>query len=201
MNSTNRGLNRAVLLLLGIVLLLAGALTLAVAIVPDVRDAWTSTAPGVLAALAAWFGSAPIPGSSVTWWLIAVIAVLVLVIIALVAFIFRQGRGHTGRLITDAPNANGKTIVEARVAEDLLRESLDHRPELVALRVTTYSVRGTAALKVSATVRRGVSPTLVTDVVEDALDDLAKLLGRPIPASIHVGGGFRAGVAKSTRLQ
>ena len=200
MNSTNRFLNRTFAFIVGLVLLVVGLGTAAVAAIPQIRDGWKTTAPDVLQTTAGWFSASSIPGVQHSWWYILVIAVLVLLIVLLLVFIFRQGRGHTGTLFTDTPAGQGQVTVESRIAEQLMQAALDEHAELVSSRVSTYDVNGTPVLKISTTARRGVSPKQIVDEVENNLASLSAMLGRDIPAAIQVGGGFRALTSKTTRL-
>ena len=201
MNNTNRGLNRSLIFLVGLVLLILGAAAVALGSLAPVQDSWKSTAPEVNRSVSGWFSAAAIPGTGVSWWSIAALVVLVVVVVALIVFIFRQGHGHTARLIDNGATADGQTYVESRVAEQLLQDALDDHPELISSHVSTYLVRGLPVLKVAATARRGVSPTAVVDTVESALESLGHLLGQPVPASVQVSGGFRARSTATTRLQ
>ncbi|MHC5794820.1 hypothetical protein ACVXZ4_01540 [Lacisediminihabitans sp. FW035] len=201
MNNTNRALNRVLILAIGLVVLALGAAAVAVGSVPSVSSAWKDVAPRVRKSLSGWLGSAPLSGTTVDWWWVAVLAALLVIVILLVVFIFRQGHGHTGRLIDDAATGDGSTIVDSKVAEQLMQDALDGHPELVSSHVSTYLVRRTPVLKVSATARRGVSPRDVVDTVETALDSLEQLLGHPVLASVQVSGGFRARRSSTTRLQ
>ena len=201
MNSTNRALNRLFIFFIGFIILALGAGTAALCLLPDIRQGWKTTAPTVHKTAIGWFTAASIPGTTVSWWTIAIIAFLVIVVIVLVVFVFRQGHGHTSILITDAPTKHGRTIVESAVAEDALTDALSSRPELISAHVRTFQVKGTPVLNIAVTARRGVSPKEVTSTVENALHALDELLGETIPAYLHISGGFRANLAKSTRLQ
>lgn len=201
MNNTNRALNRLFIFIIGLIVLALGAGTAALYLLPDIRQGWKNTAPNVHKTVIGWFTAAPIPGTTTSWWTIAIIALLVIVVILLVVFIFRQGHGHTSRLITKTPTEHGRTIVESTVAEDALTDALSNRPELISAHVSTVQVQKTSVLNISVTARRGVSPKEITVTVESALNALDQLLGETIPAYRHISGGFRANLAKSTRLQ
>lgn len=201
MNNTNRAANRLLILVVGIALAALGTAAILVVSAPGVRSGWKASAPQVRDGLAGWIATGRPAGSTFDWWWLAILAVLVVVIILLLVFVFRQGHGHTGRLLTEAPTEHGRTVIESRVAEHAIQQALDDHPELVSSHVSTYLVRGTPVLKVSATARRGVSPKEIVDTVERALNSLEHLLGQAVPASIQVGGGFRSRVTKTTRLQ
>ncbi|MEA9986144.1 MULTISPECIES: hypothetical protein [Subtercola] len=201
MNSTNRGANRAVILIAGLVLLVAGAAAVAVGAVPQFRDGWQQRAPEVQKTVTGWLYQTPLGDSGHSWLWIVAAAVALVVSVLLLVFILRQGRGHTRALLSDAPTDDGRTIVEASVAEQLLADGLSGRPELVSSHVSTYSVRGTSVLKVSVSCRRGVSPREAGRMVEQLLLALDALLGSEVPAVVQISGGFRVRTAGSTRLQ
>jgi hypothetical protein len=91
--------------------------------------------------------------------------------------------------------------VDSKVAGQFVQDALDGHPGLVSSHVSTYRVRRTPVVRVSATGRRGVSPKVVVDSVETALDSLETLLGNPVLASVQVSGGFRARLSSTTRVQ
>lgn len=196
MNSTNRAANRLFLLIVGLVVLALGAAAVLVGIVADIRSAWSDTAPGVADEVTR------VLGEGATGWIwYAVLAGLVIIVVLLLMFVFRQGRGHTGRLVSTPETRAGKTVVESSFAEQLLVQALRARPEFVSAGVSTYEVKSTPALKVAVTARRGVSPTDVVDIVERAARDLDSLLGVQVPILIHISGGFRSRTTAATRLQ
>lgn len=201
MNTTNRGLNRTWILLVGLVLLAAGLAAALIGLVPVVRDGWHSTAPAVFDTVTGWLRATPLGDTGTSWLWIALVAVLLVAVILLLSFVFRQGRGRTGRLLTDEPTEHGTTVVDARVAEQALQGALDERAELVSSHVSTSLVRGRSVLNITTTARRGVSPKHVTAMVEESLEALDALLGREIPALLQISGGFRARTTKATRLQ
>ena len=200
MNNTNRAANRTLIFIVGLIFVVVGAAAALLGINADIRDAYTDVAPTVRQNVADFMSDAAISGTSVTWWHVAALALIVLVVVLLVVFIFRQGHDHTVRFVNDNKTEHGETIIDSRVAEQLMLESLDNRPELVSCRVTTYLIKDTPVLKVSALARRGVSPIAVVNLVEERLAALDEVLGSHVLASVHVSGGFRVKTAGSTRL-
>ncbi len=136
-----------------------------------------------------------------SWYWIFALALLVVITILLSALIFRQGHGKEPELVRENPTPNGTTIIESRAAEQVLLDALENRPEFITPDVSTYLVRKTPVLKIQVTCRRGVSPREVTTTIENTLTAFDDLLGREIPALIHISGGFRARLAKTTRTQ
>ncbi|MCY1693010.1 hypothetical protein [Curtobacterium sp. SL109] len=201
MNTTNRGLNRAIIFIIGLLLLIIGAATIVLAVVPSVTSAWKSNAPTVSKNVDGAFAAAPLLTTGASWLAVAALALLLLLVILLLVFIIRQGNGHTSELFSDQTTEHGSTIVKSTVAKDALEQALADRDDIVAANVSTYDVNGTNVLKVSATARRGVSPKDVANTIESALTALDLLLGFQVPALIQISGGLRARAAKTTRLQ
>lgn len=200
MNSTNRGANRAVILLAGLLLLVAGLAATAVGLLPQIRGGYTDQAPGAVGSVTNVLKATPLGGTGHSWLWLAAAAVLLVLVILFIVFIFRQGGGHTRTLLSEKPTEHGRTVVDSAVAEQLLQESLATHSELVASHVSTYAVKGSSVLKVSVSCRRGVSPADARDLVEAQLLALDELLGSSIPALIQVSGGFRVRTAGATRL-
>jgi hypothetical protein len=200
MNSTNRGANRALILLAGLLLLVVGAAAAVLVLVPAVRDGWTGIRDTVSTQVSDWLQQIPLGDTGVSWILPAVLVLLLIAVILLIVFIARQGRGHTGIALTEATSEHGTTIVEAGVLEHLLQDAIGGRSEFVASHVSTYRVKRTPVLKISVTCRRGVSPKDAAAIVEDAVRALDELLGRSLPALVQISGGFRARVSSGTRL-
>ncbi|MBF4550955.1 hypothetical protein [Pseudoclavibacter sp. VKM Ac-2888] len=201
MNSTNRGLNRLLIVVTGLLLLIVGAAAALGAWLPGAKDTWTPISETVTTQVGSWLQQTPFPGTDFSWLMIAVVAVLLIGIILLLAFSLRQGQGRTGTLIHDRSSDTGRTVVDVSVARDALADALGERDEFLSTSVSAYSVKRAPMLKVSATCRRGVSPRDATAIVEHNLDALDALLGQQVPVLLQLSGGFRAKVQQSTRLQ
>lgn len=201
MNNTNRALNRAFIAAIGLLALLIGAALVAIGTVPAIRARYQSTAPAIHGDVNGWLKTIPLLDTGTSWGWVFVLALLVLIVVLLLVFIFRQGHGHQGILLREDTTPTGTTIIDSHVAEQILRDDLDGRPEFVASGVSTYEVRGTSVLKVSVICRRGVSPREVTATIENTLVALDALLGREVPALIQISGGFRARLSRATRTQ
>jgi hypothetical protein len=197
-NNTNRVLNRLFLFLVGLLGLVIGGGLIAVAVVPAITAVYTDTAPTVSDAVTGALQASPVFGSAVSWISAGVVAVLLLLIVLLLAFALRQGRGHTGTLVTEGTADGDTTIVEAKVAEQAIEDALATHPQLIASSVSAYRVNSEPVLKVSVTARRGVSPVEAAALVEETLHAFDSLLGTSIPALVLVGGGMRARVTNTT---
>ncbi|PPG00403.1 hypothetical protein C5E06_18875, partial [Pseudoclavibacter sp. RFBI5] len=111
MNSTNRGLNRLLIVATGLLLLIVGAAAALGAWLPGAKDTWTPISETVNTQVGSWLQQTPFPGTGFSWLMIAVVAVLVVGIILLLAFSLRQGQGRTGTLIHDRSSDTGRTVV------------------------------------------------------------------------------------------
>lgn len=200
MNNTNRFANRFLLLIAGLVTLILGAAAIGLAAVAPFADRWDETAPEVLTDIETRLQATPITQSGPSWITAGALALLVLAVVVLAIFIFRQGRGQTSRLVVSRTGDDGTTIIDTAVAADILHEALSRQPELIASHVSAYSVRRTPVLDVTVTCRRGASPRAVSDMVNNSLDDLNALVGAEIPALVHIGGGLRTRLTAPQRL-
>ncbi|HEV7949825.1 MAG TPA: hypothetical protein VGP24_08670 [Glaciihabitans sp.] len=200
MNSTNRPLNRLFIAVVGIIVLTVGLTAIALVTLEPVATLWSDAAPGVVDAVNASVIDTRIPNTVVSWVAVATLAGLLLLLVLLAVFIFRQGRGHTSRLITAPATGHGQVRIDSAVAEQSLSDVLSRKAELMSSHVTTYTVRGTSVLKISVTCRRGVAPPEVVGVVEESLSALEDLLGSPVPALLEINSGFRSRLSSATRL-
>ncbi|MBC7595820.1 MAG: hypothetical protein H7288_18095 [Kineosporiaceae bacterium] len=200
MNNTNRFLNRALILLTGMILLLLGTAAIVLATMPAFGRAWSDTWPTVRQTTAGWVAAARVPGTHTSWWWIALLGGLLLIVIALVVFIFRQGHGRTSHFVSGIRTDAGITIIHSRLPEQLLEDALRVQPALVGSRVSTYLVRRHPVLKVSVSARRGMSPKDILGEVETTIHALELLLGQPVLASVHISGGIRARLHRTSRL-
>lgn len=201
MNDTNRALNRLLILICGLLLVVIGAAAATAILVPSLHDGWHKATGGVNSQVSDWLKRTTVGDSGISWITPAILVLLVIAIVFLIVFIFRQGHGHTGTALREPTSEHGTTIVASAVAENALQDALTDRPEFVASHVSTYRVRRTPVLKVAVTCRRGVSPKDAATIVEDKLRALDVLLGRELPALIQISGGFRSRITKTTRLQ
>lgn len=200
MNNTNRGLNRLFIFVIGLILLILGLVAAAVSLVPIIRTGWEDTAPAVQDNVDGAYTASPMFATGNSWIGVGILALLAILVVLLLAFIFKQGHGHTSRLIRDERTENGVTVIDSRVAEDVLNDALTGRPELISSRVSTFDVKGTPTLNIAVTARRGVSPKEVAMTVEQVVHGLDAVIGKQIPAYVQISGGFRARTSSATRL-
>lgn len=200
MNSTNRGLNRLLILVIGVVLIALGAAALAVVTVPVIADWWRDNRAAVLDTIDGWFAWNPfaaVPGGdtdrAVAPIVVPILAMVLLVVAAalLIAFVLRQGRGRSG-VVHRATVEHGEVVLATDVAAQALTQALDDDQTFSSVRVSSWDVKREPALKVAVTCRRGVSPRSAVETVSTAVQRLDGLLGVQLPVLVEVGGGFRA---------
>jgi hypothetical protein len=195
MNSTNRGLNRLFILVVGLLLLAAGAGAVALGAVPAVASQWKAIARQLAGGAQPWVADPVVGRASVLVLGIAVVSIVLVVL--LLAFIGRQGRGRSAAALRQQDGAS-TTRIDLAIPRALLEEHLGGRDELTGLRISAYEVRGTPMLKITARCRRGISPAVVSGLIGRAVEDLETIVGTDVPTFVQLTGGFRAG---STRPQ
>lgn len=205
MNSTNRALNRLGILLVGLMLVGLGATAVLAAAVPDWLDAWKAFSADAADSTAEIVRTTQLAGLERSWLLIAVPVVCIVAIVLLLLFVFRHGRGHSRTLVNEPAsradhNGGGSVIVEGKVAERALQEALDGHPGVISTDVSTFAVKGTPVLRITANVRRGVSPQVVRAYVDRMVAALDDVLGTEVPVFIQLNAGLATRVASATRV-
>lgn len=200
MNATNRILNRGLLLVFGIVLLVAGAASLAAGLEPAWLGPWPKRTADVFAA----FGEPSIELAGVGAVSVAVLVALgaaLLLAVLLTVFVLTRGRGKTKTVLRiDADR--GQTIVDRNVAEAVLAGALAERLDVLSARTGAYDVRGIRAVELAVTVQRGASLSRVLAAAESAVDDWDGLLGARIPILVHLADrSWRDGLLARTRVR
>ena len=213
MNNTNRVLNRLVILLLGLLLLVVGGSVAAASAFPETVAAWITGAGfgglvgGALRGasdLARQLDTALSAGSS---GLLAAAGVAALLIVLLLWFITRQGHGQAATLLTrgggaaaDDTGAGGAVIVSSSLAARSITQALAQYSGVTRVGVSAFRVRGSTALKIAVSARRGVSPRDIRDHVDTIVERFDEMLGADVPVFISITGGFASRRAKATRL-
>ncbi|GAA2752729.1 hypothetical protein [Amnibacterium kyonggiense] len=197
MNSTNRGLNRFFILLVGLLLIAAGGAVAVLGAVPAVASQAKSIARQLASGAQPWVADPTVGKASLLVLGIALVA-LVLIVLLLV-FIGRQGHGRSAAALRQGDGAMS-TRVDLAIPRALLEEHLSERDELAGLRISAYEVRGTPMLKITARCRRGVSPAEVSTMIGRAVDDLERIIGTDVPTFVQLTGGFRAGSAMRSQV-
>lgn len=187
MTKSNRALNRIILFVLGLVAIVVG-LAMGTGVLTPVRDA--------LKSYVTFPRSIDVPAPSL--WIVAA-ACAVVIVLALV-WVFTRGGGGTSVAVRER---SGDDAVTVNVA--LVRDVVDHEltgvSDVVTSRVDTYVVRKQHAARIRVAVRRGGDAVTVLDAVDRAVEVLDRTLGRQVPVLVHLTGGTRSALAKSTRVR
>jgi hypothetical protein len=194
MNATRRGLNRFVLFLVGVVLLAAGALALAVALLPGGTDTWTT----VMGGFQGWLES--LGRESAGWGAVAAFLVLALVLIVIASAAVR-GRRQAPLQSTGSDSAEGRITVTDGFAAEALKNALAERDEILSSRISAGEIQRESVLHVAVTPRQNTSPRQVAEHVDTLVTNLAALTGQNLRAYISIHSGLRAKLARdNTRV-
>jgi len=179
MTSTNRLLNRVILVLLAAIALAAAAYV--------ANRAYPTVAIPSVTTL-----------DTITLWIVAAGALLVIVLA--IAVILTRGRGHS-RVAVTSRDDDGAASIDARVVADLIADDLALVPDVTAVTTRAFRVRGARALELRVSVRRSADLRLVVDAVDRAVAELDDVLEHRVPILLHVVSGVRANLARRQRVR
>lgn len=205
MTTSNRFVNRLVLLVVGLVLAAVSAGAVLIAVSQPVRDAVSSFRADQGAALVSRIsperGTAWNDGA-VLWPLYAIIGVCLLGVVLALVLIFAHGHGRVNTVLHDESDEGpaGGIEIATGFAEDVLENALAGRSELLDVTVSAYRHGSDTALKIRALPRAGVSPRTVIDAVHREVEALDTLLGARLPVVLEVASSARAGFSKEDRV-
>ncbi|MBF4607649.1 hypothetical protein [Curtobacterium sp. VKM Ac-1393] len=186
MTKSNRTMNRIILFVLGLIAVVVG-LTIGAGVLPAVQDA--------IKPYVDLPSSLDVPASSL--WIVAA-ACAVVIVLALV-WAFTRGGGGTSVAVRERSGEDAVTVNVALV-RDVVEHELAGVRDVVGSRVDTYLVRKQRAARIRVAVRRGGDAVSVLDAVDRAVAVLDRTLGRQVPVLVHLTGGTRSVLAKSTRV-
>lgn len=198
MNATNRGVNRIVLFVVGVVLIAVGGAAAVAAGWPVAGDVWED---GMSSAVG-WMRGADrasrlSEATSMSWFTLGVLFVLLLIVIIAVTVVARLGGGRSSMVIHEEAEegVRGSVTICRGFASDAITHSLSFRDEILSSRVTGRRIRGTDVLHVSVTPRRTASPVGVAETVTRLVDNLVTLTGRDTPTLVSIRSGVRSRLA------
>lgn len=203
MNGTPRILNRILLGILGLKLLLIGALLVLLATVPAVGRWWQGWSAGLWDGLRGLFDRTRIPGQPVSWLWMVMVVLLLLVIGLMVAWLAQQGKGRANLLVAedDAGPVPGNVRIGGGVAEQALRAALADRPDLAGATVATYEFEGEPALRIRIQPRQGVAPHTLAAELTALVEALDAVVGKRTPVLLHLGSGARSRFRRAERVR
>jgi hypothetical protein len=200
-NTTNRALNRTLLLIIGLLFLGLGAVGVAIMSWPTATDIWTSAGKDARSWLDQAIAATAIAGGSLSWIGIgAVAAILVVVVLLILALTSIAGRrSKTAFRSTGAQNPLGRVTVSESFVSDAVKNSLATRDEILSAHVTANDIRNTPVLHVSVTPRQNTDPRELVDHLDRLLANLATLTGRDTETYVSIHTGLRARLAHDQR--
>ena len=203
MNGTPRLLNRILIGILGVKLLVIGALLVLVAAVPAVATWWQGWSGALWVSARSLFDGTRLPGRQESWLWVAMAVLLLAVIGAMVAWLAQQGKGRANLLVADEDPGEvpGDVRIGGGVAEQALRAALADRPDLAGATVTTYEFKGQPALRIRVQPRQGVAPHLLAAEVSALAEALDAVVGRRVPVLIHLSSGARSKFGRAERVR
>lgn len=219
MNGTHRGLNRALLGVLGLALAAAGAIAILAGTSPAFAQRWTATGTELWASVQGSLAAAKVPGADISWWSVAVLAALVIVAVLLVCWIASQGTGRSNQLAQQDSNSDteragagsdttGKTTVDTAVAAQAIKAALADNTQVLATSVQSWTNKAwnntsggsNSGLKISIQTRKGASPVEVMAAVDHLVEGLDQLLGFRPPVLVRIKAGTRTLFARTERV-
>ncbi|NKX51613.1 hypothetical protein HER39_13765 [Arthrobacter deserti] len=199
MNQTPRALNRVVLAVLGLVLMLAGGLGVALAASGPVARWWQDATAAAGASIDRLLQATTLPGQPESWLWTAAALVLLVLIVLLLAWAALQGRGRLGTLAVDydGGGAPGVVSLSSAVAEQALKAALQERPDILHVAVAAYEYRGVPGLRLRVLPRPGVAPQTVAGGIMDLVEAMDLVVGIDPPVVLSIGAGPRVRLART----
>lgn len=195
MNSTNRAVNRIILLIVGLLLIAPLALISAASLVPTFKESTVETS----SAAASWAAKADSAtrfanGSHVTWFGLGLFAAAVIVILFVIFVLSRLGGGRSRSVIRleNGSGSQGSVTISPKFAEDAITQALAERGDILSSRVESRRVKDTDVLHVLVTPRKNVSPAELGECVSKLVQNLSRLTGRENPALVTIHAGLRS---------
>ena len=194
MNHTNRALNRALLLIIGVCLMGIGALGVSVATWPTAAELWQNVGSNADSKLREVLEATQIGETNATWigigGVAAIFLILVLLILALTSLIRRRTRTviHSDRTQTPLGQV---TVTEAFVS-DAVRNALTDRDEILSVQITANDIRSHPVLHIAVTPRQNTNPRMLVNEIDQLLVNLHTLTGQHLDTYISVHSGIRA---------
>lgn len=188
MNATNRVINRAVLLVIGVLLAAAGAAAVLLTWRPPwarpILDLADRTAAGIRSL---WESTTTLPaiGAAVPVAALVSLGIALAVIVLLVIFLCTRGGGRR-RTVLDVRGKHGSTVVDRDVVRDVLAQTIADRPDVVSTRADVYTVKKEPAVDLIVRMGRGADPARVLAAVDAAIADWDALAGRRVPLLVHL---------------
>ncbi|MDR6200247.1 hypothetical protein QE374_002156 [Microbacterium sp. SORGH_AS428] len=201
MNTTRRGLNRALVLLVGLIALASGAMVVWASLSADAHRLWEQTLTMGAEAVDAAHAATLVGAGPVSWAGMGAVAGAVILIVLLLTpvALLAHRRSRTVLRSAEADAAPGRVVVREGFASDAVTASLARRADILSTRVVADDVRNAPVLHVAVTPHPQASPREIADHVATVGARLDTLLDRPTRTYISLHAGLRARLASDRR--
>lgn len=199
MRNTNRALNRVILMIIGVVLMAAGVCVFAAGQFPSAATTWTAESVRITDQARSLIDSAPLAGSLRSWWLVAVMALLLICAALCVGWLTSQGGGRSPVLGRKSHGRDGTTVVDSELVSAAVQEALADNKQVLSASISAWESRRGTTLRLAMEARHGASPRELADVAEKLVQEIDAWLGHPMPVLIRITSGARSGMARSRR--
>ncbi|WP_309081369.1 hypothetical protein [Zhihengliuella sp.] len=215
MNQTPRGLNRTLLVIIGLLFTAVGLHGLLVSSLPRYAAGWRELAEAVGESVEYGLRETAMAGQTTSWiWIVVVIA-LIGIVLLMVGWIAVQGKGRTGVFaeayfpgsgaegtpsgpVTSTP---GAVELGAAVPEQAVKAALADRTDLVSTHVSTWETGGDAGLQIKVQPRLGAAPLQVSREISETVQEIDAALGRSSLVVIHLAAGARTRMSRAERVR
>lgn len=195
MRTTNRAVNRGVLLLAGL-LLLAAATVAVLVLLPETREATLAS----LAEVRAQLERAVAAQGSVTVHAVGLVAAALVAVLAIVAAAARGG-GRTQAIRDGGGTLPGTLELTVPFLQDVLRDQLGTRRELLGVDLSAWRDGGRTALLIRVQTRSGTDPGEVVTAVEDAVRAIDGLIETRQTVLVRLTSGARVAMSGADRVR
>ncbi|GAA3709854.1 hypothetical protein GCM10022377_24390 [Zhihengliuella alba] len=215
MNQTPRGLNRTLLVVIGLLFAAVGLHGLLISALPRYAAGWRGLADSVGEAVEHGLRETAMAGQSTSWiWVVVVIA-LIGIVLLMVGWIAVQGKGRTGVFAeayfpgaedpaartAAAPATPGSVELGAAVPEQAVKAALVGRTDLVSTHVSTWETGGDAGLQIKVQPRLGAAPLQISREIAETIGEIDAALGRRSLVVIHLAAGARTRMSRAERVR
>ncbi|GAA3668463.1 hypothetical protein GCM10023081_03720 [Arthrobacter ginkgonis] len=203
MNQTPRGVNRTLLILLGVLLCATGVHLLLLSMGGSYALGWSRFASIAGGHAQRLLDTTTLPGQPDSWLWIVVAVALVALVLLMVWWMAVQGKGRTGTYAREYYDDGARGMVElgAGVPEQALRAALAERHDIVSASISVWdSPNGDAGLRIRVLPRQGAAPLRIAEDISALAVGLDRALGRGGPVVIHLAAGARARMSRADRV-
>ncbi|NYE96320.1 hypothetical protein FHU41_002570 [Psychromicrobium silvestre] len=202
MSNTYRGLNRAVLILIGAFLLALGVIVGLTASWPLAAQRWAASAEQLRGTVSEQLAKTAwrLGETELSWIWLAMLAAALTAVVLLLLWIASQGGGRSP-VLSKVQTPEGTVTVQEEIATTALKTALSQDPRILHTSVSAWRLGEDIGLKISLQARKGASPRQLADAVEQLVIGLDRLLGTSLPTLISINTGARTGWSHEHRVQ